>query len=174
MYIEGGPLRTDHSQGLLTRLPSGGFEIRVTGQPAIRVGPSGSGWLVDGVEDLQGGFLQRGGADEDGFVLRTSDGSDEVARTMPLVGGGSESGLKFLLLSDGRLFRIVPGSSRDGGFELLGWEMPGAYLKARPGQNEWKLVPTAAGGGLSDLRVISILFAAEILDSEEPLRAETL
>ena len=39
---------------------------------------------------------------------------------MPLVGGGREAGLKFLLLDDGRLFRIVlsPSGSRDGGFEF--------------------------------------------------------
>ncbi len=92
---------------------------------------------------------------------------------MPLVGGGSEAGLKFLLLDDGRLFRIVLGGSRDGGFELLGWETPGAYVRAQPEPSGWKLIPTVACGGLTDLRAISILFAAEILDSEEPLRAET-
>jgi len=92
---------------------------------------------------------------------------------MPLVGVGSEAGLKFLLLDDGRLFRIVLGGSRDGGFELLGWETPGAYVRAQPESNGWKLIPMAACGGLTDLRAISILFAAEILDLEERLRAET-
>jgi hypothetical protein len=97
---------------------------------------------------------------------------------MPLVGGGCEAGPKFLLLDDGRLFRIVlrlrlRGSPPDGGFELLGWETPGAYLRAWPEPSGWKLVATAAGGGLTDLQAISILFAAEILNSEEPLRAET-
>ena len=95
---------------------------------------------------------------------------------MPLVGGGREAGLKFLLLDDGRLFRIVlrlSGSPPEGGYELLGWETPGAYLRARPEPSGWKLVATAAGGGLTDLQAISILFAAEILNSEEPLRAET-
>jgi len=92
---------------------------------------------------------------------------------MPLVGSGRETGLKFLLLDDGRLFRIVLVGLRSGGLELLGWETPGAYLRARPDSSGWKLIPTAACGGLTDLRAISILFAAEILDSEEPLRAET-
>ncbi len=92
---------------------------------------------------------------------------------MPLVGSGRETGLKFLLLDDGRLFRIVLVGLRSGGLELLGWETPGAYLRARPEPSGWKLIPTAACGGLTDLRAISILFAAEILDSEEPLRAET-
>jgi hypothetical protein len=61
---------------------------------------------------------------------------------------------------------------REGGFELLGWETPGAYLTAQPASDGWKLAPTAACGGLVDLRAISVLFAAEVLDAEEPLRPE--
>ncbi len=171
---EGGSGRAmvDHSQRLLVRLPSGGFEIRAAGQPTIRVDPSGSGWRIDGVEG-RGWFLRRAATHGDGFVLQAFDGRTEAGRTMPLVGGGREAGVKFLLLDDGRLFRIVLSGPPDGGFELLGWETPGAYLRARPEPSGWKLVPTAACGGLTDLRAVSILFAAEILDSEEPLRAET-
>ncbi len=117
--------------------------------------------------------MRRAATSEGGFVLSAFDGRTEVGRTMPLVGSGRETGLRFLLLDDGRLFRIVLRGSPDGGFELLGWETPGAYLSARPEPSGWKLVPTAACGGLTDLRAVSILFAAEILDSEEPLRAET-
>ena len=162
----------DHSQRWLARRPSGGFEIRTAGQPTIGVDPSGSGWRVDRVEGMRGWSLRRAAASEGGFVLSAFDGRTEVGRTMPLVGSGRETGLKFLLLDDGRLFRIVLVGSRDGGMELLGWETPGAYLRARPEPSGWKLIPTAACGGLTDLRAISILFAAEILDWEEPLRAE--
>jgi hypothetical protein len=87
---------------------------------------------------------------------------------MPLVGTGSEAGLKYLLLDDGRLFRVVLCGPRDGGFELLGWETPGAYLKARPQPRGWSLVPTFACGGLEEIGVLSILFAAEVLVAEMP------
>ena len=106
-------------------------------------------------------------------MLRGAGGA-EVGRTMPVVGGEGRAGLKFLLLDDGRLFRIALRGPRDGGFELLGWETPGAYIIARPEPNNgWSLIPTAACGGLTDLQAISVLMASEILDSEEPLRVET-
>ena len=49
--------------------------------------------------------------------------------------------------------------------------MPGAYLEAIPTEEGWTLAATAAGGGITDLSVLLILFAAEILDAEEPLQA---
>jgi len=162
----------DHPQRQFARRPNGGFEIRTADQPPIRVDPSGSGWCVDRVEDTRNWSLRRAADSEGGFVLQTLDGCTEVGRTMPLVGGGCEAGTRFLLLDDGRLFRIVLTGPRDGGFELLGWETPGAYLRAWPEPDGWKLVPTVACGGLTDLQAISILFAAEILDREEPLRTE--
>ena len=120
----------------------------------------GGGWL-----------LERTTAEEAGFVLRDADEGAELGRTMPLV-GAVEAGLKFLLLDDGRLFRIVRRGAREGGFELLGWDTPGAYLEARAVEGGWTLVATVAGGGIGDLTALSVLFAAEILDMEEPLGSE--
>jgi len=101
----------DHPLRRLARLPSGGFEIRAAGQPAIRVDPSGSGWRVDGVEGKRGWSLRRADTYEGGFVLQAFDGRTEAGRTMPLVGGGREAGLKFLLLDDGRLLHITAHST---------------------------------------------------------------
>lgn len=89
---------------------------------------------------------------------------------MPLVGTAGEAGLKFLLLDDGRLFRIVMCGPREGGFELQGWETPGAYLRAQPQSEGWRLAPTAACGGIEEIHVLSILLAAEVLDAEAPLQ----
>jgi hypothetical protein len=77
--------------------------------------------------------------------------------------------LYYLLLGDGRLFRIAPRSPRDGGFELQGWETPGPYWIARPRKEGWTLQPTPASGGLLEIHALLILFAAEILESEKPL-----
>jgi hypothetical protein len=162
----------DHPDRSLVRLSNGGFAIEVAGQQTIRVDPSGDSWRIDGGKGLQGRVLRRSASDAAGFVLSRADGRTEAGRTMPLVGTGREAGLKFLLLDDGRLFRIVLRGPRESGFELLGWETPGAYLTARPAGNGWLLAPTAAGGGIEDLTAISLLFAAEILDAEEPLRPE--
>jgi hypothetical protein len=162
----------DHPDRSLARLSNGGFEIEAAGQRKIRVDPAGDSWRIDGGKALQGWVLRRTASDAAGFVLSGADGRTEAGRTMPLVGTGREAGLRFLLLDDGRLFRIVLRGPREGGFELLGWETAGAYLTARPVASGWTLAPTPAGGGLEDLTAISILFAAEILDAEEPLRPE--
>jgi hypothetical protein len=162
----------DHPDRYLARTPSGGFEIEAAGRSRIRVEPRGGGWRLDGEQGLRGWVLRRAAADDEGFVLSGADGRTEAGRTMPLVGTGRETGTRFLLLDDGRLFRIVRQPPRRSGFELRGWETPGAYLTAQPAEDGWTLAPTAACGGLVDLRAITVLFAAEILDAEEPLRPE--
>ncbi len=78
-----------------------------------------------------------------------------------------------LLLEDGRLFRILPRGPREAGMELLSWEVPGAYFHARPEPRGFVLVPTVAAGGIADVRVLSLLLAAEVLDAEEPLVGTT-
>ena len=69
------------------------------------------------------------------------------------------------------LFRIVRQGVRQTQFELIGWETPGAYLEAIPTESGWTLTATAAGGGIADLSVISILFAAEVLEADQPLQS---
>jgi len=162
----------DHPDRYLARMANGGFEIETAGQPTVRVDPCGDGWRIEGQRGIEGWFLRRTAGDGVGFVLSEADGRTEAGRTMPLVGTGREAGLRFLLLGDGRLFRIVRQGPRQVGFELLGWETPGAYLKALPEAKGWTLAPTAAAGGLDDLRAIGVLFAAEILDAEQALRPE--
>ena len=161
-----------HPDRSVVRLPEGGFEIKAAGRTTIRAHPSDGNWRIDGSEGAGDWLLERTSGEAKGFVLLATDGREEIGRTMPLA-GAVEAGLKFLLLDDGRLFRIVRRGTRDGVFELLGWETPGAYVEARPAATGWMLVATAAGGGLVDLTAISILLAAEILDSEEPLRSKT-
>lgn len=158
-----------HPDQALSRMSSGGFAIE-SAAGAIRAEPSGSGWRIDGVEG--GWTLEQADAIAGGFVLRAAGDRSEAGRTMPLV-GASKSGPRFLLLDDGRLFRISRCGPRDDGFELLGWEVPGAYVRARPRAQGWTLAPTGAAGGLKDINVLSILFAAEILDAEGPLRPVT-
>lgn len=162
----------DHPDRFLARLPDGGFEIEADGQPTIRAEISGEGWSIDEGKGIRGRILRRTASEAEGFVLSGTDGGSEAGRTMPLVGAGREAGLKFLLLDDGRLFRIVMHGPRRVGFDLLGWETPGAYLTAIPEAKGWKLAPTAACGGLTDLTALAILFAAEILDAEEAFPTE--
>ena len=126
------------------------------------------GWVVESDDELDGWSLRR--ARTPGFVLRGKDGNSEAARTMPPVGTGTETGLRFLLLEDGRLFRIVLRGPRDGRYELTGWETTGAYLTARPEAEGWSLEPTSACGGLEEIRVLCLMLAAEVLDAEEALR----
>jgi hypothetical protein len=126
--------------------------------------------------------VERGSGVEVGRLERSSDGAPgfilmqagtERGRTMPLA-GAPEAGLRFLLLEDGRLFRILRSGTREGRFELLGWETPGAFLEARVApEGGWQIAATAAGGGLeglADMTTLILLFAAEVLEADEPLR----
>ncbi|MCP3978566.1 MAG: hypothetical protein GY716_04420 [bacterium] len=148
------------------RTGPGGFVMRADEEAPIEVVPDGPGWRVSGLGDA--GPLELGRPDEGpGFVLRR--GSDRVARTSSLVRGATEANLYYLLLGDGRLFRIALRDARTGGFEIRGWETPGAYLQAVPTSDGWAIESTPAAGGMSGVRTLSILFAAELLDSEERL-----
>ena len=165
--------QVEHPDQFLARLDNGGFVLETDGQPAIKVAPCGDGWSVTGIEGRKNWTLQRADAEVGGFVLQTSDGAAEAGRTMPLVGTGWTTGPRCLLLDDGRLFRIVRRGPRDDGFDLLGWEMPGEYLRARPEPEGWRLIGSAACSGLTEINVIVILFAAEILDAEQRLQVPT-
>jgi len=167
-----GSAIVDHPDRFVTRSPGGGFEIEAAGEPPIRVEPSTDGWLVRGQDAAPRWVLGRAGEEGGGLVLIETETRTEAGRTMPLVGVDREAGPSFLLLKDGRLFRMIMRGPRRAGYELLGWETPGAYLVARPMTKGWHIEATPAGGGIVDIAVITILFAAEILDCEEPLRIE--
>lgn len=151
------------------RLETGGFRIRAPQSGVIEVEPAAEGWVVRLSDPDSAWALRRSGPPQGGFILLAEDGETEAGRTMTLGGLGFRPNLYYLLLGDGSLFRIVLRGPREGGFELLGWETPGAYLIARPDAAGWTLTPTPASYGLPDLRALSVLFAAEILESEMPL-----
>jgi hypothetical protein len=157
-------LIVDHPDWALSRPAGGGLRLEPAGRAPMELLPDGDGWAIE-VDGEDGTWRVRAEAPH-GFVLVAGDGR-ELGRTQGLPGVGDEANLSFLLLEDGRLFRVVLRGPRDGRFELLGWETPGAYLVARPGDARWTISPTAACGGLSDLRAILILFAAEIVAAED-------
>jgi hypothetical protein len=101
-------------------------------------------------------------------VLRGADGV-EAGRTSRLSPEEPDGGGSWVLLDDGRLFRIARRGPGETGLDLCGWETPGAYLTARPEGTGWSIAPTAAGTALPQGDALSILFAAELLDAERPL-----
>jgi len=155
-----GAVLRDHAERLLTRRPAGGFTLESTSEKTIVVLPEKVGRRVEGPDVVQGCLLIRS-VDPPGFVLRRSEDDSEVGRTQPAVEAAS-----LVLLEDARVFRIVLRGARDPRFELSGWETPGAYLVARPERDHWRISPRPACGGMSDITVLSILFAAEIVESE--------
>ena len=158
----------EHPDRRLAPLPAGGFRLESQGSGAIEVLPESPGWRLAGDDAPAGWTLERAEPQAGGFVLQDAE-AGEVGRTTPIdrLGGGAK--VYYLLLGDGRLFRIAPGEPREGGFELSGWETPGPFLVARPRPDGWSIVPTPACSGLADIRALSILFAAEILDAEGAL-----
>jgi len=158
----------DHGVYRVLSIAEGGFAL--DGRKPCRVVATADRWRLEAEDDLDGWWLRRSG--NQGFVLQRGHEAGEVARTMPLVGAGAESGLRFLLLDDGRLFRIVLRGPRDGCYELMGWESPGAYMTAHPEEEGWSLRTTAAGSGLRDIRVLCLMLAAEVLEAEGSMRSD--
>lgn len=161
------PRILDHPEQILERSPTGGFTLKPRGGQPTHLVPADDGRRVEGPEGLHGYRLAPAGEGSGGFVLRAPEGDREAGRTLPLEGFGRDARLIHLMSEDGRLFRIVLRGTREIWFELQGWETPGAYLVARPVSEGWKISPTAACGGLSEISALSILFAAEILEADE-------
>ena len=167
--MNGGALLSEHAERSLRRTAAGGFALEAEGAGTIRLQPVPGGWLVEEPDGLDGWRLNRGSLLSLGFILMEADGTAEAGRTMSLPGSGRDADLRYLLTSDGRLYRMRLHGPRDGRYELQGWEAPGAYLTARPASSNWTISPEPASSGLREIRPLMILFAAEILDSEEPL-----
>jgi hypothetical protein len=159
----------EHAARSFRRTSSGGLALDAEGGATIRLQPSPEGLSVESKGDFEGWLLTRGDQPSDGFILLEADTKSESGRTMAPPGAGREPDLRYLLTSDGCLYRIKLRGPRDGRYELQGWEAPGAYLTARPGSSGWTIFPEPAASGLQEIRPLMILFAAEILDSEEPL-----
>ena len=159
-----------HPAQHLVRRGAGAFVLEhEPGGPSLRADPARGGWDIEGDELAEDWFLRRDEGPGGGFSLRARGVDREVARTLALESVGHQRELRYLLMGDGRLFRIALRGPKDSRFELSGWETPGAYLTARPQAEGWRIEPNPASGGIPDIRALSLLFAAEILDSEEPL-----
>lgn len=151
----------------VTRLPHGGFKLEGRGAAATRVVPAGDGWRIEGDPEMQDWTMRRAESGS-GFVLR--EGPRELGRTMSAIGMSEATAPRHLLLGDGRLFRIIGAGRREAGADLTSWETRGPYLRARPATEGWTIAPSAACGGIADIRALTLLLAAEMLDGEEPLR----
>ena len=125
------PFMFDVPDHHLAPLGDGGFALRTGKREPITVRPVSGGWQVDGPPPVQGWMLRRYESAAVRFELRTSGVGEPRGRTMPLA-GDRDAAVHYLLLDDGRLFRVVLRGPRDSRFEMLGWETPGAYLVARP------------------------------------------
>ena len=90
----------------------------------------------------------------------------DAGRTSHAAGSGHVTDGVSLLLSDGRLFWVLPRGDPEPRFELVGWEVPGAYWSARRKDDGWRLAATVAGRELGIVEELLILFAAEILAME--------
>jgi hypothetical protein len=154
-----------HRAQLARRAPEGGFVIEVEGQADVRVQPSGEGFSVTRSGDEPAWSMRFA---EGGFVLADA-GGHELARSSAVV-GSRQGGPRFLLLDDGRVFRLALARAPERIFELSSWEVPGAYLELHPRPGGWALVPTPACSGLDDVRSLTVLAAAEVLDEEGALQ----
>jgi hypothetical protein len=154
-----------HPEYLLNRDTNGGFELQPASGARIQMVVAQDGWRVDGAANLGDCRLQQ--EQPAGHVLQSAGDQTEIGRTLCLSASSPGLNLYYLLLDDGRMFRIVPCGPRDSRFELLGWETSGAYLVARPNGDGWRIVPTVACRGILNLDAILILFAAQILEADD-------
>ena len=120
------------------------------------------GWAVEADE----GYVIRPAAQGEGLVVEVHDAgaTTELGRTTSLAGASRTGSEATLLLHDGRLFRGAFRGGRAPGFELTGWEVAGAYLRAEPEDGDWKLRRTPAGASLEDEPAILLLFGAIVAD----------
>jgi hypothetical protein len=147
----------------LATTPEGGFRIDPdTGAAPLVAEPAGEGWEIPRDPEGPGFRLLRDLGYPGGFVLLGGDGA-ELGRVTRET--GEEGPPSVLLAPDGCLFRIRRRGADVSRFELLGWEVPGAYLTARPEEGGFEIARTEAGRELDLHPEVLILFAAEILDA---------
>jgi hypothetical protein len=140
--------------------PEGGFRLDGDDGHAVEARPEAGGWLVTRAAGADEWFLRELST---GFTLeerRTADTLGEISR---LETAASAPGLVSLLLGDGRLFRIGPRVGDPPGYDLAGWEVPGAYWTARLEAGCWTFSPTPAGTMLPDDDALVVLFAAQLM-----------
>ena len=154
-----------HPEYLLTRETNGGFDLQPTSGERIQLEVAQDGWHAIAAGKLPACSLRR--ESQAGHILQAAEDQTEFGRTLCLSTSSPGLNLYYLLLDDGRMFRIVPCGPRDNRFELMGWETSGAYLVARAEGEGWRITPTVACRGISTLDAILILFAAQILEADD-------
>jgi len=161
----------DHPSVRVVRVGAGSFVLQPECGEAepVRVAPATGGrYRVEGTAIPEGWALERDDGPTGGFRVLGGNGSEELGRSVGMGRLGVQREMRYVLLGDGKLFRVVPSEPREGGFEVSSHETWGPYLTARLEPGGWRIVPTPACGGLEDLRILTLLFAAEILAAEEP------
>ena len=154
---------SEHWQRRLINVETGGFRLECSRGATIQVTPQRDALTVSGGTVVHGWCIR----DEDeGFRLERDDGKVAGQSLRARVAEGLDAAVS-LLLDDGRLFRIVLRGPRDARYELTGWETPGAYFEARPADDGWTIAATVAGTAMEDVEPLILLFAAEIVHSEE-------
>jgi len=135
---------------------------------ALRVEPAGAGGFSVAGPRVEGAWrMVRDDGPNGGFVLLGADRADELGRSVGTGRLGDRREMRYVLLGDGTLFRVVPAGAGEGGFDVSGYETEGPYLTARREAAGFCIAPTPACGGLEDVRVLSVLLAAEILAAAE-------
>jgi len=156
-----------HPPRTLVRNATGEIALDSEDGPPWRLEPTTAWWWVE-FGDGSGRWLLRPARSRGSrFVLDAEPDERELGRTLALECVGHPLELRYFLMGDGRLFRFALRGPIDCRFELSGRETPGAYLTARPNEDGWRIEASPASGGIEDLRALSVLFAAEILDAEE-------
>ena len=129
---------------------AGGFELEpASNETRTRVRATDRGFELVGNPLLSGYRLERIESGRPGFVLRGADG-DEAGRTTAFQKEERTPNLFYLLMGDGRMFRIGQHGARGERFELRGWETGGAYLAATPESGGWRIETTPAGTRLPE------------------------
>jgi hypothetical protein len=154
---------------VLHRAADGAFDLE--GEAGWRVVASISGGrLVIAREGAASWVLEEHRRGAGGLVLRDGELPDapEIGQTTRSVPSGEGVSVVSLLLEDGRLFRIVARGLPDPRFELLSWEVEGAYLIASPTEGSWRVSRTPAGKELAAGTELLVLFGAEVLAQAHP------
>lgn len=142
--------------------PEGGRTGRILVQPE-----SDGGFRVEGQGIEASWRMLRDDGPNGGFVVLAPEAGRELGRSVGQGRLGLRREMRYVLLGDGSLFRVAPAGSGAGGFDVSGYETEGPYLTARLEPGGWRIAPTPACYGLEDLRVLSVLVAAEILAAGE-------
>jgi hypothetical protein len=152
--------RSPETRRIASATPEDGFRLDGDDGRVVEARPDAGGWVVTGAAGDEEWFLRELST---GYRLeerRTADTLGEISR---LETAASTPGLISLLLGDGRLFTISPRVEDPPGYDLAGWEVPGAYWTARLEQSGWLLSPTPAGAMLADDEALVVLFVAQLL-----------